>query len=327
MRTCATEVEGFGLGTPGHEPVLLQQVVALLVLAEGGRYLDCTFGGGGHSEALLRADPQGSVTAMDRDPDAVQRARRLQTEFGDRFCMIHANFEDLASVVEGPFDGILFDLGVSSFHFDEAGRGFSFQREGPMDMRMDRERGRTAEEFLENASREELVEAIRDFGEERSWRKVVEAILESRGSGNFGSTTGFASFIEKALGGRKPWERIHPATRVFQGIRIAVNDELGALERALPAALDSLQKGGRLAVISFHSLEDRPVKRIFRRWAGRPEHRGDHRTQDERSALGRMVQSKAIEADAAERERNPRSRSARLRVFEKSGNRVSKGEQ
>jgi 16S rRNA (cytosine1402-N4)-methyltransferase len=301
----------------GHIPVLFEPVLRHLTADRRGCYLDATFGGGGHSEGILEADPSNSVVALDCDPDAQKRAEALIGKWAGRLRFHRLNFEEIGSLEEGPFIGALFDLGVSSFHFDEAQRGFSFQQEGPLDMRMDPENGPSAATFLQRSSYDELVEAIRGFGEEPRWRKVVAAIESARGTPALERTLAFAELVESALGGRRPQDKIHPATRTFQGVRIAVNRELAVIERALPAAFGKLEPGGRLAVISFHSLEDRIVKRTFRRLAGRPEHRGDSRTQDQRQIEGRLLTSKPLVADAAECTRNPRSRSAKLRIIEK----------
>ena len=201
--------------------------------------------------------------------------------------------------------------------------GFSFREDAPLDMRMDTRVGRTAAEFLETAAESELIEAIRDLGEEKQWRKVMEATLRARGTGRLERTASYASLIEETIGGGpkfrkgKRVQKIHPATLTFQGVRIAVNRELSVMEKAIPEAFSLLKQGGVLAVISFHSLEDRYIKRTFRRLAGRPEHRMDSRLQEERPVLAKMLNTKAIQPTEEEIERNPRSRSARLRVLRK----------
>lgn len=301
-----------------HIPVLLDAVVEHLRCRERpGRFLDCTLGGCGHTRAILKANPGNHVVALDRDPEAIARGRALENEFSGRLSCRQLNFSELPEVAEaGPFAGVLFDLGVSSFHFDEGGRGFSFRFDAPVDMRMDPTTGRSGAEFLERASESELVHALRDLAEERSWRRVLKAILEARGTGALSRTGSLADLIRAALGGRtRPG--VHPATRVFQGIRMAVNEELPALERALPAAFELMEPGGRLAVISFHSLEDRLVKQFFRRMAGQPEGRWDNTPQQDRVSRGHLIQRRGVVADGEELARNPRARSARLRILEK----------
>lgn len=291
--------------------------MAYLTEGRSGTYLDATFGGGGHTRALLEADERNYVVALDCDPEAIERGRQLQKAFPGRLTLHHMNFEDLEQLDEDGFIGILFDFGVSSYHFDEAHRGFSFREDGPLDMRLNPEAGITASTFLETADHQELVEAVRNFGEEPRWRKVVAAIEAARGTGQLERTLAFAELMEKALGGRRPGDRIHPATRTFQGIRIAVNRELSVIETALPSAFAKLREGGRIAAISFHSLEDRIVKRFFRKMAGRPEHGRDSRPAQFRVRQAALVTRKPVVADDEETARNPRARSAKLRVLEK----------
>jgi 16S rRNA (cytosine1402-N4)-methyltransferase len=301
----------------GHQPVMCTAVVQFLQCEGGGLFLDATLGGGGHTRALLEAHPANRVIALDWDPEAVQRAAPLRAAYPGRLEVRHLNFGDLERLGERDFAGILFDFGVSSFHLDDARRGFSFRQDAPLDMRLNPEAGIPARTFLEQASHDQLVEAIRGFGEEPRWRRVVDAIETARGSGRLERTLTFAELVEKALGGRRPGDRIHPATRTFQGVRIAVNRELEVIERALPEAFGRLRPGGRLAVISFHSLEDRIVKRFYRRMAGRPEHGRDSTPGQFRLRQAEILTRKPLVADTDERERNPRSRSAKLRVLEK----------
>ncbi len=303
----------------GHTPVLMEPVLRLLQPEPGRSYLDCTFGGGGHTGALLAGAEGVRVTGLDRDPAACERARVVSEKFGSRFHFVDTPFSGLDQVPGAPFDGVLMDIGVSSFQLDESARGFSFRQDAPVDMRMDPRGGRSGEAFLETASREELVEAIRDFGEELRWRRVVEAILAARGTGKLGSTSLLAELIGEAARDRRPGPpaRIHPATRSFQGIRIAVNDELGELARALPKAFSVLKSGGVLVVISFHSLEDRIVKRFFNEVCGRPVDARDSRTQDTRVVHAELLTKKPMTATEAELLENPRARSAKLRAVRK----------
>lgn len=300
----------------GHLPVLLRETLECFSPMKPGRYLDGTFGGGGHTTALLEASEGVHVTGLDCDPAAADRAARLRERFPDNFSFFDLNFRHLDKLTQKGFAGVLLDLGVSSFQLDQADRGFSFREDAPADMRLNPRQGVSAAEFLETASREDVVRAIRDYGEENQWRRVVDAILAARGSGKLQSTAQLAELIAANVSQRRG-ERIHPATKSFQGIRIAVNDELGAIEDALPKAFDALAPGGVLAVISFHSLEDRLVKRFCNRVTGRPEHGRDYRAQDERTQLAERLTRKPVTASAAEIAANPRSRSAKLRAVRK----------
>lgn len=302
----------------GHVPVLLRETLELLGSRADARILDGTFGGGGHTRALLDMGDGVQVTALDRDPDALSRADAVKAEYGERFIFHPMNFGDLVELNASGFDGVLFDYGLSSFQLDQVDRGFSFRLDAPVDMRMDRSSGISAAEFLETADEDALVRAVRNYGEEKRWRRVVEAIIKARGTGRLQRTASLAELVSDAVGptprGRKA---VHPATRTFQGIRIEVNDELSAIERSLPVAFDRLLPGGVLAAISFHSLEDRIVKRFCRRMAGRPEHAGDSRLQDERTVRAAMISTRPVTPTEAEMQMNPRSRSARLRALRK----------
>lgn len=300
----------------GHISVLLQECVALLAPRPGARFLDATFGGGGHTRALL--DAGASVTAYDRDPAAEPRAADLSARFEGRFKLVAEDFSRIAHLAEAGFDGALFDLGLSSFQLDDGSRGFSFRHDAPADMRMDTRHGVPASQWLETASDEMLVRAIRDYGEETHWRRVVNNLIRARGTGALARTLSLAEVIASAIPPRdRHTSRIHPATRAFQGIRIAVNDELGAIERALPAAFERLAPGGVCCVISFHSLEDRIVKRYFRRLCGQAEDADDHTPQQLREKFAEALTRRPVTPGESELAANPRSRSAKLRAVKK----------
>ncbi len=298
---------------------MLNEVLEFLVPEGQGYILDCTFGGGGHTRAMLEAGPDVSVLALDCDPDAAKRAALLKEEFPKRFSFYPKNFSDIEELEEKGFTGILFDLGVSSFQLDIAERGFSFRMDAPVDMRMNPHLGRSAAVFLERAREDELIHAIRNLGEEPQWRKVVTAILKARGTGRLSTTMGLVSVVTDAIGDKIAGRRskIHPATLTFQGIRMEVNHELDNLDAALPAAYDKLETLGVMALISFHSLEDRTVKRFFKRLAGRPEHKWDSTPQEERVAVAQLLSSKPYTPSAEEVQANPRSRCAKLRAIKK----------
>ena len=299
----------------GHIPVLAEETLRFLNPQDGGLYLDCTFGGGGHTRMILEA-ADTRVVALDQDPQAVERASSLKAEYGDRFDLVATNFRNLGELEQGPFDGILFDLGVSSFQLDEIDRGFSFRGDAPLDMRMNPGAGQSAAEWLQNASRRDLARAIRDYGEEKNWRRIVDSILNARGESPLSTTTQLSDLVLSCTPARVRFtSKLNPATKTFQGIRIAINDELGAIEDALPAAFGKLKVGGTLNVISFHSLEDRIVKRLFRKWAGRPEGARDSRPQEMREVLAELLCRRPVEAGEKEIAANSRSRSAKLRAL------------
>jgi 16S rRNA (cytosine1402-N4)-methyltransferase len=289
--------------------VLAAEVVSMLAPRPDGLYVDCTVGLGGHTAALLAAGA-GKVIGLDRDAGALERTRaRLagQSSPGSTLELVHADYRDLPSVLaargSARVDGVLADLGVSSWQLDDPERGFSFRQAGPLDMRMDRSRGRTLGEWLASVSEAELATVIREFGEERHARRVAAAIVRARDAGRIGNTAELASAVRRAAGGGR-WHRIDPATRTFQALRIAVNDELTGLETFLEQAAGCLAPGGRLAVIAFHSLEDRIVKRTFRRLAA--------------EGGVELKTRRPLTPSAEEIAANPRARSARLRVLEKA---------
>ncbi len=305
-----------------HVPVLLEETVAHLVTGPGGWYLDATAGAGGHASALLAAAGLDTrLLAMDRDGEALELARSALAPFGDRVILERANFADLTEVAARHglrgFRGILLDLGVSSMQLDRPERGFSFRGEAPLDMRMDDRQALTAAELLRRLSPGELESVLRRYGEESMARRIAKAVAEVQARGEPLETTAqLAALVERAKGGRRG--RIHPATQTFQALRIAVNGELEALEKALPSALSLLATGGRLAVISFHSLEDRLVKQFMVAHEGRMESlaRGGRRWVGE-VPRGRRVVRKPVTPAEAEVQRNPRARTAKLRILER----------
>lgn len=303
-----------------HIPVLLADVLRLLDVPPGAALLDATVGAGGHAAALLEAaGPSGRLLAFDQDQNALALARERLWPYGGRVTFVHARFDTLAAQADqagfAAVDAILLDLGVSSMHLDDPTRGFSFLRDGPLDMRMNiADPGPTAADLVNTLDADELADLIWKYGEEQQRRRIARAIVNGR---PFTRTAELAQVIERAVP-RRPGDKLHPATLTFQALRIVVNDELGALERVLPQAVALLKPGGRLGVISFHSLEDRIVKRFFKQAAsdcicppGQPVCTCDH------DATLRILTRKPIMAEDAERAANPRSRSARLRVAEK----------
>lgn len=300
-----------------HAPVLLREAVDFLSQADGHVFLDATFGGGGHTRALLNKNTSNVVWAIDRDPAAAERARCVREQYGERFHFSAMNFSDLDTLPVERWDGILFDLGVSSFQLDDAARGFSFSKAGVTDMRMDTSGGVTAAVFLEKAPEAELIRAVRDYGEESAWKMVVKAIVGARGRGILEDTQQLVALIAEKIGHHYRAKKIHPATKTFQGIRIAINDELGAIERALPAAFEKLAPNGILAVIAFHSLEDRIIKRNFNKWIGKPIDRNDSTPQQNRKIRAKLLTRKPSTPNVEECSENPRARSAKLRVIQK----------
>lgn len=307
-----------------HIPVLRDAVLDALRPGDlpAGRFVDGTVGAGGHTAAILAAAPDARLLGLDRDPAALALARERLAPFGDRATLVHASYEQMAEHVaawlgEGAgVDGILLDLGISSMQVDDPARGFAFTHDGPLDMRFDPTApGPTAAEIVNTWPAEDLADILYRYGEERNSRRIARAIVAAR---PLATTRQLAEAVAGAQ--RGPREKIHPATRAFQALRIAVNDELGAVDRVLPVAIDLLRPGGRLAVISFHSLEDRIVKQTFRLEATdcicpprQPVCTCGH------VARVALVGRKPVTAGADEIARNPRSRSARLRVVERLG--------
>ena len=309
----------------GHQPVLAEEVVTALSAAPGSLQIDATLGGGGHTERILAAtDPDGRLLGLDADGAAIARVRaRLGSRFGERLVLRQANFRELGTVAPdagfGAVDGCLFDLGLSSFQLADVDRGFSFRADGPLDMRFDTARGVPAAELLETLDTAELTALFRRYGEEPFAGRIARAIVEARRSSPVRTAQELASLIERVAPSRAPGRRrVHPATRVFQALRIAVNEELEALQGGLAAALDLLRPGGRLVVLSYHSLEDRIVKRFFQ-----AERRGCTCPPElpvcvcGRLPRLRLVTPKGIVPAAAEIAANPRARSARLRAAER----------
>ena len=294
----------------GHVPVLGDEVCRFLAPLDGARLLDATFGGGGYSRLWLARGAR-AVVGLDRDPAAVARGRALAAE-DPRFTMREGRFGELDRCVHGPFDGIAFDLGVSSFQLDDAARGFSFRGDGPLDMRMGGE-GPTAADLVATLDAAELARLFRDYGEERRSRRVAHRLVERRRERPFTRTGDLAEVVRAAVGGGG---ELDPATRVFQALRIAVNDELGEIERGLAAAVDLLAPGGRLVVVAFHSLEDRLVKRFLQRETGRVPGPSRHQPAPAAPAPARLepLTRRVVRPDAGEIAANPRARSARLRA-------------
>lgn len=305
----------------GHVPVLLEASVNALNVGENGIYVDATFGRGGHSGRILdQLGNQGRLIAIDLDPEAMEVGRAL---FGDdpRVTFVQRSFGELGSIsreldLDGRVNGLLLDLGVSSPQLDDPARGFSFRADGPLDMRMNPGAGQPASAWLAEVAESDLVDVLFRFGEERQARRIARAIVRARESAPIERTAQLAGIVADAVPGAAARERIHPATRTFQAIRIAVNGELDALAHAMDAAIDLLAPGGRLAAISFHSLEDRIVKQSIRKHSDAPPaSRRMPSAPDFKPRLRRI--GKLIRADLAEQKANPRARSARLRVAER----------
>jgi 16S rRNA (cytosine1402-N4)-methyltransferase len=303
-------------GPTEHVPVLYQSVLEWLQPQSDKRYLDGTVGGGGHAEGILRTGAW--LLGLDRDPEALQTATRRLSAFAGRMILRQASYRQgrvlLNEIGWNRVTGIVLDLGLSSLQLADPQRGFAFRQEGPLDMRFDRTGGETAEDLVNTLPETELAEILFRYGEERNARRIVKAILRNR---PVRTTRQLAEVIAEAAGPQARREKTHPATRAFQALRIAVNRELEELEQGLPDLMECLEPGGRLAVISFHSLEDRIVKQTFRKAAGKP-------AKDERSLPGpqkeirfRELTRRPVQPEAEELEQNPRARSAKMRVLEK----------
>jgi len=296
------------MGEVKHIPVMLQEVLYYLNLAPGKIIVDATVGTGGHSEKIIeRVLPGGRVICIDRDEEILKIAQERLSPFGDTVRFIYGNFEDLDGILQGcsisRVDGILFDLGVSSYHLESPERGFSFQLEGPLDMRLDRKSFISAYDLVNNLNEDEIKALLRNFGQERYAGRIARMLVKERQLHPIETTRQLSEIVTRAVPVKYRHYRIHPATRTFQAVRIAVNRELESLQMALEKAVSIMNRGGRLCVISFHSLEDRQAKLIFRRSAS--------------LGLVKIVTPKPIYPKDEEVAINPRSRSAKLRVIER----------
>ena len=285
-----------------HTPVLLNEVLQFLDPKTGGRFIDATVGGAGHTRALLdRTAPDGRVLGLDQDQASLDEARATLESFGSRVVLAHSNFRNIAEVAQEygfmEADGVLADIGISSMMVDDPSRGFSFMREGPLDMRMDRSQPETAADVVNTVSEKEIADILYEYGEERRSRAIAHSIVRAR---PLRLTTDLVHAVTRVMGGPR-YGKIHPATRTFQGLRIYVNDELKSLESFLDQSMTVVRSGGRLVVITFHSLEDRIAKNKLRAATG-----------------GKVLTKKVITAGEEEVHRNPRARSAKLRAWEKS---------
>ena len=303
-----------------HVPVMLPEVIEALAPRADAAYLDATFGGGGYAAAILDAAPC-TLWAIDRDPDAIARGAALAQRHPGRLHLVHGGFGDMLALLAergaSRLDGVVMDLGVSSFQIDDPARGFSFRTDGPLDMRMDHN-GVTAADLVATLPERELADTLYQFGEERLSRRIARAIVLARAEAPITTTTQLAAVIRRVV--PKDGSGIDPATRSFQALRIRVNDELGQIERALTQAATLLTPGGRLVVVSFHSLEDRIVKRFMTEMAGRtpsPSRHDPRGLTDRPTAHFRLLHARARRPGDAETSINPRARSARLRAIER----------
>src|SRR5437660_995522 len=287
----------------GHTPVLAEEVIQFLDPRPGGRFIDVTVGAGGHSRAILELTaPDGKLLAIDQDESALKQAREALASFAPRVVFLHSNFRHVAELAGAErfseSDGVLADIGISSMMVEDPSRGFSFMHEGPLDMRMDRTQPLTAADVLNTRSEKDIADILYNYGEERRSRPIARSIVRAR---PLETTTELVRAIERVTGGPR-YGRIHPATRTFQALRIFVNDELRNLEMFVDSSMHAVRSGGRIVVITFHSLEDRIVKQKFRAPA----------------VPGRVLTKKVVPASEEELQRNPRSRSAKLRAWERS---------
>lgn len=298
-----------------HIPVMLDEVMDVLAPRDGAIFVDATFGGGGYSQELL-SRAKCVVYAIDQDPQAISRGQTLAHRFGDRLTLIEGHFSEMDSLVHTQADGVAFDIGISSFQLDDAGRGFSFTADGPLDMRMSA-KGKTAADAVNTLSETELTDILRRYGEEKRARAIARAIIAAR---PITRTRVLAEIVEKALGPSARKQAIHPATRTFQALRIYVNDELGELERGLEAAERTLKPMGRLAVVAFHSLEDRIVKRFLTERAGKLPRASRHAPDEAQTHAPtfKLLPPSPRTPRKNEIDANPRSRSARLRAAERT---------
>ncbi len=305
-----------------HIPVLCETILDLLapVLDQDGptTLIDATLGMGGHSEAILRRFPNVNVIGIDRDPAALALAGQRLAPFGNRFRTVHTTYDRLADATDGPVDAILMDLGVSSLQLDEDERGFSYSRPAPLDMRMDTTADLTAEQLVNQASVDELTRILREYGEERFARRIAARIVQRREIQPLTNSAQLAELVRDAIPAAARRQGGHPAKRTFQALRIAVNDELRILERAIPAALTQLKVGGRLIVESYHSLEDRMVKRVFAAGSSDQTPPGLPIAARQTRPPLQLVTRKAVKAGPEEISRNPRAQSVRLRAVEVS---------
>jgi 16S rRNA (cytosine1402-N4)-methyltransferase len=305
-----------------HVPVLLEEVLEGLAIRQGGVYLDGTIGWGGHALQILQRYEGSRVIGLDRDGTALEAASRRLADYGDRVLLFHSDFRQLAEVLDevgvGLIDGVLMDLGVSSMQLEDAGRGFSFSQDGPLDMRMNPESGIAAFEIVNTWEEKDLANLIFKYGEEKRSRSIASTIVKERDAAPIASTLKLAELISSVPGMRRV-RNIHPATRTFQALRIEVNDELDAVKQVIPISVERLVQGGRLAMISFHSLEDRIVKRSFKELQNPcqcPKEFPECRCG--KVSAGRVLTKRPVVPSEEEIMANPRSRSAKLRVFEKS---------
>ncbi len=296
---------------PKHIPVMLQEVLDNLLPIDGAVYVDATFGNGGYTQAILNA-ADCKVIALDRDPNVLKRADELKKIYGDRFDFRSGQFGDFAQLITEDIDGAVFDIGVSSMQLDQGERGFSFSKEAPLDMRMSCQ-GQTAADLVNSLSEKELADILYNFGEERKSRQIAAKIVAARKTTPIMTTTQLADIVCSVV--HPTHQAIHPATRTFQALRIAVNNELGELQNGLEGALSRLKSGGRLVVVDFHSLEDRIVKNFFNDKLGKSHGVSRYAPLVDSNITPTLASaSKAIAPSAEETESNPRARSAKLRV-------------